>query len=33
VKDLEYLINCGEKIDSRSSIVGQAPIIKAVLSN
>jgi len=32
VNDLEYLVNCGEKIDSRSSIVGQAPIHKAVLS-
>jgi len=32
VKDLEYLVNCGEDIDSRSSIVGQAPIHKAVLS-
>jgi ankyrin repeat protein len=33
IQDLEYLVNCGEKIDSRSSIVGQAPIHKAVLSN
>lgn len=32
VKDLEYLVNCGEDIDGRSSIVGQAPIHKAVLS-
>lgn len=32
VKDLEYLVNCGENIDTRSSIVGQAPIHKAVLS-
>jgi ankyrin repeat protein len=32
-EDLEYLVNCGEKIDSRSSIVGQAPIHKAVLSS
>ena len=31
-KDLEYLVNCGEDIDTRSSIVGQAPIHKAVLS-
>jgi ankyrin repeat protein len=31
-KDLEYLVNCGEKIDQRASIVGQAPIHKAVLS-
>jgi ankyrin repeat protein len=33
VNDLEYLVNCGEQIDTRSSIVGQAPIHKAVLSN
>ena len=32
-KDLEYLVNCGENIDERSSIVGQAPIHKAVLSD
>lgn len=32
VGDLEYLVNCGEQIDCRSSIVGQAPIHKAVLS-
>jgi len=32
VKDLEYLVNCGENIDERNSIVGQAPIHKAVLS-
>lgn len=32
VKDLTYLVNCGEKIDERTSIVGQAPIHKAVLS-
>lgn len=30
--DLEYLVNCGENIDGRFSIVGQAPIHKAVLS-
>mmetsp|Transcript_17521 Transcript_17521/g.29541 ORF Transcript_17521/g.29541 Transcript_17521/m.29541 type:complete len:244 (+) Transcript_17521:676-1407(+) len=33
VKDLQYLVNCGENIDSRQSIVGQAPIHKAVLSS
>lgn len=32
VKDLNYLVNCGESIDDRASIVGQAPIHKAVLS-
>lgn len=32
VKDLNYLVNCGESIDVRASIVGQAPIHKAVLS-
>jgi len=31
-KDLEYLVNCGENIDAKASIVGQAPIHKAVLS-
>ena len=30
-KDLEYLVNCGESIDDRASIAGQAPIHKAVL--
>ena len=30
-KDLQYLVNCGENIDERASIVGQAPIHKAVL--
>ena len=33
VKDLEYLVNCGGKIDQKHSIVGQAPIHMAVLSN
>ena len=33
VPDLEYLVNCGEKIDERSTIAGQAPIHKAVLSS
>lgn len=32
VKDLEYLVNCGGKIDEKQSIVGQAPIHLAVLS-
>ena len=31
-KDLQYLVNCGENIDMRSSIANQAPIHKAVLS-
>lgn len=31
-KELEYLVNCGENIDARSSIANQAPIHKAVLS-
>lgn len=30
--DLEYLVNCGEKIDEKSSIMGAAPIHKAVVS-
>ena len=33
VQDLTYLVNCGENIDARASIVGQAPIHKAVLSH
>jgi len=32
-KDLRYLVNCGDKIDERRSIFGEAPIHKAVLSN
>lgn len=32
IKDLAYLVNCGENIDERASIVGQAPIHKTVLS-
>jgi len=31
-KDLRYLVNCGDKIDNRMSIFGEAPIHKAVLS-
>jgi len=32
VKDLKHLVNCGNKIDSKLSIFGEAPIHKAVLS-
>ena len=32
-KDLRYLVNCGDKIDDRLSIFGEAPIHKAVLSD
>ncbi len=31
-QDLKYLVNCGEQIDNRMSITGEAPIHKAVLS-
>lgn len=31
-RDVKYLVNCGDKIDSRSSIFNEAPIHKAVLS-
>ena len=31
-KDLKYLVNCGEIIDEKMSITGEAPIHKAVLS-
>lgn len=31
-KDLKYLVNCGEIIDERIGITGEAPIHKAVLS-
>jgi ankyrin repeat protein len=31
--DLQYLVNCGEVIDERIGITGEAPIHKAVLSN
>ena len=30
---MRYLVNCGDKIDERLSIFGEAPIHKAVLSN
>ena len=29
---MAYLVNCGEFIDERASIAGQAPLHKAVLS-
>ena len=32
-KDLRYLVNCGNQIDKRMSIFGEAPVHKAVLSN
>jgi hypothetical protein len=32
IKDLTYLVNCGEKIDKRASIAGQAPVHRTVLS-
>ena len=32
-KDLQYLVNCGEAIDDRQSITGEAPIHKVILSN
>ena len=31
-QDVKYLVNCGELIDERMSITGEAPIHKAVLS-
>ncbi len=31
-RDIQYLVNCGSKIDERMSIFGEAPIHKAVLS-
>ena len=31
-QDLKYLVNCGDAIDDRQSITGEAPIHKAVLS-
>lgn len=33
VKDLKHLVNCGNKIDSKLSIFGEAPIHKAVLTH
>jgi len=32
VKDLKHLVNCGNKIDNKLSIFGEAPIHKAVLT-
>ncbi len=32
VKDIKHLVNCGNKIDNKLSIFGEAPIHKAVLS-
>ncbi len=31
-KDLQYLVNCGNNIDERQSITGEAPIHRSVLS-
>ena len=31
-RDIRYLVNCGNKIDARSSIFSEAPVHKAVLS-
>lgn len=31
-RDIQYLVNCGDKIDDRKSIFNEAPIHKAVLS-
>lgn len=33
VKDIKYLVNCGNKIDNKLSIFGEAPIHKAVLTH
>lgn len=32
-KDVRYLVNCGNKIDDRQSIFGEAPIHKVVLTD
>lgn len=32
-KDIQYLVNCGSRIDDRKSITGEAPIHKVVLSH
>ena len=32
VKDIKHLVNCGNKIDCKTSIFGEAPIHKAVLT-
>jgi ankyrin repeat protein len=31
-KDIKYLVNCGNQIDNRMSITGEAPVHRAVLS-
>lgn len=32
-KDIKYLVNCGNSIDERQSITGEAPVHRAVLSS
>lgn len=32
MKDLKHLVNCGNKINSKLSIFGEAPIHKAVIT-
>jgi ankyrin repeat protein len=32
VQDLQHLVNCGNKIDKKLSVFGEAPIHKAILS-
>lgn len=32
-KDVKYLVNCGNKIDKKLSIFGEAPIHKVILSD
>ena len=33
IHNLVHLVNCGNKIDTKSSIFGEAPIHKSVISN
>lgn len=33
MKDIRHLVNCGNKIDSKLSIFGEAPIHKAVITS
>ena len=33
IKDIKHLVNCGNKIDNKISIFGEAPIHKAVLTH
>ena len=33
MKDIKHLVNCGNKIDNKISIFGEAPIHKAVLTH